>query len=190
MNNLNIHEDTLLTQGKSYTLRQALIQLFKEILTTALPALVMAFLITNFVGERTVVLGQSMEPNLHQDQQLIIDKVSYRFHAPKRGDIVVVDVETSEIPYIKRVIGLPGETLEIRNNRVYINGTVLSEPYLFEVQQWNYGPVQIPADHVFVMGDNRANSSDSRILGPIPQEDILARAWISVWPLEDVGVLK
>lgn len=161
----------------------------QEILGTVLPAVLIALLITHFVGERTVVLGHSMAPSLHNQEQLIIDKLSYRFHAPQRGDIVVVDVEHTDVPYIKRVVGLPGETLEIRDNRVYVDGLVLSEPYLFEVSQPNYGPVHIPPDHVFVMGDNRRNSRDSRSIGPVPLETILARAWVRVWPLEDAGLL-
>jgi signal peptidase I len=171
------------------TTRPIFIQILTEILGTVLPAVLIAFLITHFVGERTVVLGQSMEPNLHQNQQLIIDKLSYHFREPERGEIVVVDVSTSEIPYIKRVVGLPGETLEIRNNRVWIDGEVLSESYVAEVQQHNYGPVQIPAGHIFVMGDNRNVSRDSRAIGPVAIDDIIARAWASVWPLEDMGFL-
>jgi len=162
----------------------------KEVIETILPGLVIAFLVTHFLGERTVVLGQSMEPNLYQNQQLIIDKLSYRFHGPLRGDIVVVEVRNSDIPYIKRVIGLAGEILEVRNNRVYIDGEVLSETYISEVMQGNFGPITIPDDHVFVMGDNRRSSRDSRTLGTIPVDDVLARAWFRVWPLEDFGLLN
>ena len=165
------------------------IRLVKEAVETILPALIIAFLVTHFLGERTVVLGQSMEPNLYQNQQLIIDKLSYRFHNPHRGDIVVVDVINSDIPYIKRVIGLPGEVLEVKNNRVYIDGMVLSETYISEVMQGDFGPVMIPDDHVFVMGDNRRFSRDSRSIGTIPIDDILARAWFRVWPLDDFGSL-
>ncbi len=162
----------------------------KEVIETILPGLVIAFLVTHFLGERTVVLGQSMEPNLYQNQQLIIDKLSYRFHGPQRGDIVVVEVRNSDIPYIKRVIGLAGEILEVQNNRVYIDGEVLSETYISEVMQGDFGPITIPDDHVFVMGDNRRSSRDSRTLGTIPIDDVLARAWFRVWPLEDFGLLN
>jgi len=165
-------------------------RLLKEVIETILPGLVIAFLVTHFLGERTVVLGQSMEPNLYQNQQLIIDKLRYRFHGPLRGDIVVVEVRNSDIPYIKRVIGLAGEILEVRNNRVYIDGEVLSETYISEVMQGNFGPITIPDDHVFVMGDNRRSSRDSRTLGTIPVDDVLARAWFRVWPLEDFGLLN
>ena len=160
------------------------------LLETIAPAFVIALLITCFVGEKTVVLGHSMEPNLHQDEQLIIDKLSYRFHFPERGDIVVVDVPDSEIPLIKRVIGLPGETLEIKGNRVYVNGQLLSEPYLSDIAQNRYGPIDIPPDHVFVMGDNRNASRDSRMIGPVRISQIIAKAWVRVWPVEDIGLLR
>jgi signal peptidase I len=91
---------------------------------------------------------------------------------------------------ITRVIGLPGEMIEIRNNRVYINGQRLDEPYLADVIQRAYGPVQIPPAHVFVMGDNRSASNDSRYFGPVSLERIIGRAWVSYWPLEDFGLVK
>ena len=170
--------------------QQRFITLLRDVLETVIPAVIVALLITHFVGQRTVVLSQSMEPNLHENQQLIIDKMSYHLRQPKRGEIVTLEVEDSEIPYIKRVVGLPGETLEIHNNRVLIDGEVLSEPYLAEVIQRDYGPIHIPDGYIFVMGDNRNNSRDSRVIGPIPIDHITARAWISVWPPEDAGLLK
>ena len=85
---------------------------------------------------------------------------------------------------------MPGETLEIADNRVLIDGEVLSEPYLADVVQQDYGPIHIPKGHVFVMGDNRSFSRDSRIIGPVPIENITSRAWITVWPLEDAGLLR
>jgi len=185
----NVSQEASAGESPPLSGRQFLRQLLGDVLGTILPAIVVAFLITHFIGERTVVLGQSMEPNLFQNQQLIIDKLSYHFRTPERGEIVVVDVETSDIPYIKRVVGLPGETLEIRNNRVIINGEVLSEPYLSEVWQRDYGPVEIPEGHVFVMGDNRNVSQDSRSIGPVAIDAIIARAWARVWPVEDVGLL-
>lgn len=172
------------------TLQKILIALVRDVLETVIPAMIFALLITHFVGERTGVLSQSMEPSLHVDQQLIVDKMSYRFRQPERGEIVTLDVADSAIPYIKRVVGLPGETLEIRNNRVLIDGEVLSESYLAEVVQHDYGPVLVPEGHVFVMGDNRNNSRDSCIIGPIPIDNITSRAWITVWPPEDAGLLR
>ena len=116
----------------------------KEILTTVIPAFILAFLLTHFVGERVVVYSQSMEPNLHEEQQIIVEKVSGYFHIPERGDIVIIDVGGEEIPLIKRVIGLPEEELEIKNNQVFINGQGLVEPYLAEQTQRDFGPVTSP----------------------------------------------
>jgi signal peptidase I len=155
-----------------------------------LPAFVIAVLINLFLAQGTYVHGQSMEPNLHTDQRLIIEKLSYRLHWPRRGDIVVIRLDEYEIPLIKRVVGLPGETVEIRDNRVYIDGRVLAEAYLTEVSQRNYGPVPVPLDHVFVLGDNRKTSSDSRAFGPVPCERILGRAWLSYWPLDEIGLFE
>ncbi len=176
--------------SESHSQINLLYRFVKEIVETILPALIIAFLVTHFLGERTVVYGQSMEPNLRPNQQLIIDKLSYRFHNPKRGDIIVINVRTSDIPYIKRVIGLPGEVLEVRNNRVYINGVVLSESYISEITHGDYGPVTIPDEQVFVMGDNRRSSRDSRAVGTIPFDDIIAKAWFRIWPLGDFGFIN
>jgi signal peptidase I len=163
---------------------------FREILFTFLPALIIAFLLTHFVGERVVVYSQSMEPNLHEEQQIIVEKVSGYFQIPKRGDIVIVHVAVEETPLIKRVIGLPGEKLEIKNNQVFINGQGLIEPYLASSKQRDFGPVHVSQGHVFVMGDNRNNSRDSRVIGSIPLTQIEARAWISIWPIEEIRVFN
>jgi len=160
----------------------------KEILTTLIPAFILAFLLTHFVGERVVVYSQSMEPNLHEEQQIIVEKVSCYFHVPERGDIVIVDAFGEDIPLIKRVIGLPEEELKIKNNQVFINGQGLVEPYLANSTQRDFGPVHIPANHVFVMGDNRNYSRDSRMIGPVPIERITAKAWISIWPMNEIRI--
>ena len=189
-NSVEEARDTNTVQSPLQILADFVFRIGKDLIETILPALVIAFLVTHFLGERTVVFGQSMEPNLYQNQQLIIDKLSYRFHEPKRGDIVVIEVNNSDIPYIKRVVGLPGESLEVRNNRVYINGEVFSESYILEVNQGDFGPVTIQDDHIFVMGDNRRYSRDSRSVGTTPLEDVIAKAWFRIWPLDDFGLLK
>jgi signal peptidase I len=160
----------------------------KEILTTLIPALILAFLLTHFVGERVIVYSQSMEPNLHEEQQIIVEKASYFFQVPERGDIVIVDAIGEDIPLIKRVIGLPEEVLEIKNNQVFINGQGLVEPYLADSTQRDFGPVYIPANYVFVMGDNRNYSRDSRMIGPVPIKRITAKAWISIWPMNEIRI--
>jgi signal peptidase I len=160
-----------------------------EILETILPAFVIAFLINFFLAQSTYVHGQSMEPNLHPGQRLIVEKVSYR-RGPRRGDIVVIRLEEYEIPLIKRVVGLPGETVEIRDNRVYIDGEMLAERYLSGIDQHNYGPVRVPPSHVFVMGDNRNVSSDSRVFGAVRLDQIVGRAWLTYWPIKEIGLLE
>lgn len=162
----------------------------KEVLETIVPAIVIALLINLFLAQATRVYGQSMEPNLHTDQRLVVEKVSYRFHAPQRDDVVVLKVrEDAEELLIKRVIGLPGETVEVKNGQVFIDGKALDEPYLASPTRGNYGPIDIPPLYVFVLGDNRSASNDSRSFGPIPLENVVGRAWLSYWPMEEVGLV-
>jgi signal peptidase I len=165
-------------------------QLLKEVVDTVLPAVVLAVLINLFVAQSIYVYGQSMEPNLHTDQRLIVEKISYRLHTPRRGDIVVVQIPGHEVPPIKRVIGLPRETVEIREGHVLVDGQQLEEPYLADIDMWDYGPYTVPLRHIFVMGDNRNASSDSRYFGSVPIDRILGRAWFSYWPPTEIGFLK
>ena len=162
----------------------------REVVQTLLPAVVLALVLNHFVAQGTYVSGQSMEPNLHTNQRLIIEKVSYKLRAPQRGEIVVVDVPHSDIPLIKRVIGLPGDKVEIHANQLYINEPPIEEPYLFSRFQRDFGPIIVPEGHVFVMGDNRNGSNDSRVFGPVPLEHIEGRAWVSYWPPQDMGILN
>ena len=156
----------------------------------------LAYLIITFVGQRTQVRGSSMESTLSDGDQLIVDKISYRFRDPKRYDIVVFPYQYEENTYyIKRIIGLPGETVQIIDGYVYINGELLDEHYGNEVMA-DPGiasePVQLGDDEYFVLGDNRNNSQDSRSsnVGVIHRDDLLGRAWIRIWPLADFGVIR
>jgi signal peptidase I len=162
-----------------------------ELGETVLPAIVIAVLINLFLAQATRVYGHSMEPNLHSDQRLVVEKVSYRLHGPHRGDVVVLRLpERGPELLIKRVIALPGETVEIRDGNVLINGRVLDEPYLERETNGVYGPVTVPEQHVFVMGDNRGASNDSRVFGPVSVDRIVGRAWVSYWPFDAVGIVK
>jgi signal peptidase I len=162
-----------------------------ELGETVLPAIVIAVLINLFLAQATRVYGSSMEPNLHTDQRLVIEKVTYRLHEPRRGDVVVLRMpERGPELLIKRVIALPGETVEVRDGNVYIDGVVLSEPYLSQQTYGQFGPLQVPEGEVFVMGDNRGASNDSRIFGPVPETRILGRAWVSYWPPDDLGLVE
>jgi len=168
------------------------VHLVRELLETVLPAILIALLLNVFVGQATRVQGQSMEPNLHTDQRLVVEKVSYRFHGPRRGDIVVIRVPSQgDELLIKRVIGLPGETVEIRDGHVYIDGQLLDEPYTIgSTRSGRIERVIVPPLHVFVMGDNRDHSNDSRTFGPVPIDNIVGRAWLSYWPLNDAGIVQ
>ncbi len=155
----------------------------REIAETVIPAVLIALVIQLFMAQATRVYGQSMEPNLHTDQRLVVEKISYRFHVPRRDDIVVLRLpaQTSEL-LIKRVIGLPGETVEIRDGIVYINGQMLDEPYVTYRSHETRGPLVVPPLNVFVLGDNRSASNDSRAFGPVHRDNILGHAWLSYWP--------
>jgi signal peptidase I len=139
----------------------------------------------------TLVYGQSMEPSLHDNERVIVDKVSYHMRRPSRGDIVVFPVEGEPLPLIKRVIGLPGDTVEIREGRVWVNNAVLDEPYASGPTVGNMARMQVPPGKVFVMGDNRApgGSLDSRRLGPISLNKLVGRARLAIWPPTVWGIL-
>ena len=174
----------------------------KDILSTSLYlliVLVMTFLVVTYVGQRTKVIGSSMSPTLTDGDNLIVDKISYRFHDPERFDIVVFPFRYADKTYyIKRIIGLPGETVQIdEKGNIYINGEILQENYGKEViKPENVGiaaePITLGEDEYFVMGDNRNNSSDSRteVVGNIHRKDIIGRAWLRIWPLSEFGFLK
>ncbi len=156
-------------------------------------ALLVAFVVRTFVLAHFVVDGTSMVTTLHDGDRVFVNKLSYRLHDPNRGDVVVLHelTGTSERDLIKRVIALPGETIEVRNCEVLIDGRRLDEPYLDPqvVTPGNCGgdlaPTAVPDDHVFVMGDNRAGSLDSRNLGPIDEDELVGRAFVVFWPKAD-----
>ncbi|HET90651.1 MAG TPA: signal peptidase I [Chloroflexi bacterium] len=168
-----------------------LLHALRELAETVVPAVVIALIINLFLAQATQVLGQSMEPNLHTNQRVVVEKVTYRFlHGPRRGDIVVIEMPDQAEMLIKRVMGLPGETIEVRNGQVYIEDRVIEEPWTVNPGGRNYGPQVIPPLHIFVLGDNRGASNDSRSFGPVPIEDVVGRAWFSYWPTEHVGFLE
>lgn len=174
----------------------------KELLSTGLYlliVLILTYLLVTYVGQRTEVDGASMENTLTHGDNLIVDKISYRFTEPKRFDIVVFPFQYEENTfYIKRIIGLPGESVRIdENGKIYINDELLEENYGKEViKPENIGlaedTIQLGEDEYFVMGDNRNNSLDSRtsMVGNVHRDEIIGRAWLRIWPFEDFGILK
>jgi len=138
-----------------------------------------------YVIQPFYVKGASMEPTFYNYEYLIIDELSYRFHDPQRGDVVVLHNPNDESQYfIKRVIGLPGETVDIKNHHVQINGTPLNESsYLADtVQTWGNQHVVLGDNQYYVMGDNRGESLDSRVFGPVQKEEFIGRTWVRAWP--------
>jgi signal peptidase I len=159
-------------------------------------ALVVALLIKTFLIQAFYIPSSSMEPTLDVGDRVLVNKLSYRLHDVNRGDLVVFELPEGQSEgardLIKRVIALPGETVEGRDGVVVIDGRVLDEPYLPEGARTEaFDPVEVPEDQVFVMGDNRSpgGSRDSRIFGPIAQDDIVGRAFVRVWPLGALGFL-
>lgn len=175
-------------------------KVLKEILSISIYLLIvlcLTFVVVNFIGQRTQVVGSSMETTLSNDDNLIVDKITYQFREPRRFDIIVFPFLYSENTYyIKRIIGLPGETVFIDGDgNIYINGEILPEEYGAEIIKdpgLAYKPITLGDAEYFVLGDNRNNSSDSRdpVVGNISKKDIIGRAWIRIWPLDKVGVLK
>lgn len=191
----------------------------REIVETLLLALII-FVAVRLVVLNFRVDGLSMFPNLDNGEMLLVNRnvyfhfdlnnvldaipfvdrdsqdIVYPFHPPERGDIIVFNppVRDPEKPYIKRVIGLPGEHVTFQNGDVYIDGIKLEEPYIdgdiTECRGSNHCDVVVPEGSVFVLGDNRNNSSDSRSFGVVDVDDIIGKAWIAYWPLDDFGLVK
>lgn len=149
------------------------------------------FLGINAVSARIRVESISMQPTLFAGDYVIVNKIAYKVGAPKRGDVIVFRFppDPDREPYIKRIIGLPGDHVHIENGRVTINGELLNEPYL-RVTTDRGGDWTVPEDSLFVMGDNRNNSSDSRAWGMVPEENIIGRAVLIYWPPDQWGVLS
>jgi signal peptidase I len=160
-------------------------RLVREIIETiALTLLV--FLVVRFAVQSFRVDGPSMQPGLHTDEFVLVDKVAYLFSQPQRGDVIVFHypLDTSR-DFIKRVVGLPGDTVQTTSTEVIVDGTVLREPYIsqpfnFDSSTWKLGP-----DQYFVMGDNRDNSLDSRTWGPLDKSYIIGKAVFVYWPVTD-----
>ncbi len=159
--------------------------------------LVVSLLVVKYVGQRTVVLGHSMEPTLSDNDNLFVDKISYRFHEPKRFDVIVFPYQYADKTYyIKRVIGLPGETVRIdEKGAVYINDVLLEEGYGKETIKdpgMAIDGITLQDDEYFVMGDNRNDSSDSRFVsvGNIKRNHILGKAFLRIYPFSKIGLVK
>jgi len=164
-------------------------RLVREVIETIVLTLLM-FLVINLEVQNFDVDGHSMEPNLHDQERLMVDKWTYMFHAPARGDIVVfVAPPQPTLDYVKRIVAVPGDTITIHNTTVIVDGVTLNETYVNAANQGNpfaekrIENMVVPPGDYFVLGDNRANSSDSRDWGLLPRQNIIGRAALVYWPL-------
>lgn len=161
-----------------------------------LAVIALTFLFVQFVGQRTHVNGDSMNATLYDGDNLLVDKLSYHFTDPERFDIIVFPYQYQENTfYIKRIIGMPGETVQIIDGMIYINGEILSETYGTETMQYAgiaANLIELGEDEYFVLGDNRNNSSDSRdpSVGKVYKDQIVGKAFLRIWPLNKFGILK
>lgn len=165
--------------------RQEAVSFIWEVVKVVAISLAIIIPVRYFLIAPFYVKGASMEPNFHNYEYLIIDRLSYRLEAPARGDVVVIrnPEEPSEF-FIKRVVGLPGETIEVKRDHVYVNGELLDEsPYLAEsVKTWGARSFILETDEYVVLGDNRPESKDSRSFGSIRKDEIIGRTWLRAWP--------
>ena len=148
------------------------------------------FLILQTTIQSSIVEGSSMLPGLENGQRLIVSKAVYHFRQPQRGDIIIVHPPIAPSKqWVKRVIGLPGDTVEIKNHTVYVNNIALDEPYINEKPVYTMAPYTVEEGHYFVMGDNRNNSSDSHLRWTVSEDNIVGEVWLRLWPLSRFGLI-
>lgn len=169
---------------------------FLDLIETIVMALAVFVVIYLFLFQPHQVRGNSMYPNFHDGEYILTDKISYRVGEPKRGDVVIFKApRNEEYDYIKRIIGLPGETIKISSNQIIINNTALPESYLDKIITSSgsflrpQDQILVPENNFFVLGDNRSHSSDSREWGFVPKENIIGKAWLRYWPPPAFGIV-
>jgi len=162
--------------------------LLRDVLVTVIVTIIF-FLLLQATVQVSVVVGSSMEPSLHDGQRLLVNKAAYFFNEPEGGDIIVFHPPNNPraAPYIKRVIGLPGNTVEIKGGIVYVNDSPRDEPYT-KPPNYTFPQKKIPEDNYFVLGDNRNNSNDSHNDWTVPRQNIIGKAWLSIWPPREWGL--
>jgi signal peptidase I len=165
-------------------------KILREVVITILIA-VAVFTLLHLTVETRVVQQDCMEPNIYDGECIMVNKVSYHFAGPQRGDVIVLNPPfESPYPFIKRVIGLPGETVEIKDGKVFINGTALVEDYIMAPPDYTMPSKKVPENEYFVLGDNRNNANDSHTGWTVPRKNIIGKAWFVYWPPSKWGVVK
>jgi signal peptidase I len=162
--------------------------LFNDIRDTIL-MVVAIYTLVNLIAPRYIVEGDSMQPNFETGEWIIVNRLGYLTGAPQRGDVVILDFEEPQEDLIKRVVGLPGETIEIHDGLVFVDGVPLNEPYTFAEPRYLEEPVTLGPDEYFVLGDNRNNSRDSHMFGPVTRDHVIGKAWLIYWPPPDWGTV-
>ncbi len=162
--------------------------ILRDILIT-LAIAVAIFLLLRATLQSYVVLQRCMEPNYQEGDRLLVNKAVYWFREPERGDVIILDppFETEEV-YIKRLIAIPGDTVEVKDGAVYINGTAIDESYIEESPTYTFPLTEIGEGEYFVLGDNRNNANDSHVWGTVPRDNIIGKAWLVFWPLSSWGL--
>ena len=193
---INQDESTLGDQTKEQPNPKAKIwQQTRENLQIIAIALALALFIRAFVAEPRFIPSDSMLPTLQVGDRLVVEKISYHFRPPATGEIVVFDPPqqlqiqgyAKDQAFIKRVIGTPGQTIQIEDGKVYLNGNPLNEDYIAQPPSYRMKPVRVPEDQLFVMGDNRNNSNDSHVWGFLPKENIIGHACFRFWPFSRIS---
>ncbi len=162
-----------------------------EVVKVVVISLAIIMPIRLFLVQPFYVEGASMEPNFYDKEYLVIDEISYRFNEPQRGQVIIFkNPKNTKVFFIKRIIGLPGERIEIKQGIVYINDQELKETYIDNLSTVSYSPITLEEDEYFVLGDNRTNSHDSRVLGPIHHDYFIGKVWIRGWPLNRINTFN
>ncbi len=201
---VNPHHDPLQTHGAPFSQAMGIKpqppaeNFWIELRNILVLSIVLAFGIRHFVAEARYIPSESMLPTLEVNDRLIVEKMSYRFREPKRGDVVVFRpteaIQKAQPNFndalIKRIVGLPGETIVVANGQVYIDEQPIVENYIDEDPAYSWGPQTIPEDSYLVLGDNRNNSYDSHYWGFVPKENLIGRAAVRVWPPDRLGALN
>ena len=186
-----------IVMAKQQTRRQQ--SLWVETLQTLGLSVLMAFGIRQFVAEARIVPTGSMQPTVEINDRLVVEKISYLFQDPQRGDIIVFQApqkaleaanSTTKDAYLKRIVGMPGETVEVRDGKVFVDGKALRENYIKAPPLYTWGPNVVPAGQYLVLGDNRNGSSDGHVWGFLPEETIIGKASARFWPPSRIGGLE